>query len=490
MQKLLALDAGTTGVTALLYDEQMTVLGRAYAEFAQHFPRPGWVEHDAADILGAVDQVIAELLGQTDAQQIAAIGITNQRETVFAIDVKTGAVLGRGIVWQDRRTAARCEELRAGEHAELIRNRTGLVIDPYFSATKIEWRLNEDDELRERAQRGEVRFCTVDTLLIHHLTAGESFKTDPTNASRTMLFDIEREVWDEELCEVFGIDSAWLPEVCPSIADFGTTAASVIGAAIPIRGVAGDQQAALFGQGCFESGDLKCTFGTGCFLLLNTGDRCVRSTQGLLTTLAVARDGSTCFAVEGSVFVAGAAIQWLRDGLGLIESAAESETLARSVPSSDGVFLVPAFTGLGAPYWDAEARGAILGISRGTERGHIARAALEAIAFQNAELIEILRDESGLSIDLLLADGGGAANDLTMQLQADFAQLVVARKKEVEATARGAAMLAGIGIGLITDLDSIANGQGASQRFEAELDSPMADERLKGWRASIERVRS
>ena len=489
MPTLVALDAGTTGVTGVLYDEQMNALGRAYREFHQHFPKPGWVEHEASLILRAVDEVLAELLSRPDANDVVALGITNQRETIFAVDVRSGSVRGRGIVWQDRRTASRCQELRASGAADFIRDRTGLVIDPYFSATKIEWMLREDAALRDQASRGEIRFCTVDALVIHHLTGGE-FKTDPTNASRTMLFDIEREEWSRELCQLFGIESTWLPEVCRSSGDFGTTSQAVVGVEIPIRGVAGDQQAALFGQACFQSGDLKCTYGTGCFLLLHTGDQRVQSSAGLLTTLAVDRDGSTCFAIEGSVFVAGAAVQWLRDGLGLIETAEQSEILARTVESSEGVFLVPAFTGLGAPYWDADARAAIVGISRGTNQGHIARATLEAIAFQNAELIEILRTESGLPISSLLADGGGAQNDLTMQLQADFAQLAVVRGAQLEATARGAALLAGLGSGLIADVEAVPKPNQAARVFKPEIDSVCAAGRLSSWRASVERVRS
>ena len=490
MQKLLALDAGTTGVTGILFDAEMRPLLRAYEEFPQSFPEPGWVEHEAHEILGAVDRVLAELLRSPEATDIAAIGITNQRETIFALDRQTGRALRPGIVWQDRRTSERCEALRAGPDPERIRAKTGLVIDPYFSATKIEWMLDNDSALRDRARAGEVGFCTVDTLVIYHLTGGREFVTDPTNASRTMLFDLGRRDWDADLCEIFGVERDWLPEVRASAGAFGTTSEAVAGCELQICGVAGDQQAALFGQGCFEAGDLKCTYGTGCFLLLNTGAERVASDRGLLTTLAVARDGSSAFAVEGSVFVAGAAIQWLRDGLGLIASAEESEELARSVADTGGVFLVPAFTGLGAPYWDADARGALLGITRGTERAQIVRAALESIAFQDAELIELLRSESGLSIGSLLVDGGATANDLLMQMQADFAQLRVARPAQVEATARGAALLAAMGSGLVQDPGEPLGMRAEAQIFEPELDAAVALKRLADWRRAVQRVRS
>ncbi len=490
MEMLLALDAGTTGVTGVIYDVEMRSRLRAYREFPQSFPEPGWVEHDANDILAAVDAVLAELLQSPQGANVVAIGITNQRETVFALDLESGQAIRPGIVWQDRRTADRCEELRDSEAADRIRSLTGLVIDPYFSATKIEWMLAHDSSLRERAAAGWIRFCTVDTLVIHHLTGGGEVVTDPTNASRTMLFDLDRRAWDEGLCELFGVRRDWLAEVRPSAGDFGETSAEVVGRKLPIRGVAGDQQAALFGQGCVDAGALKCTFGTGCFLLLHTGAERVESRRGLLTTLAVAGDGSSAFALEGSIFVAGAALQWLRDGLQLIETASESEQLARSVADTGGVFLIPAFAGLGAPYWDAGARGALLGLTRGTQRAHVARAALEAIAFQNADLIEVLREESGLGVQSLLVDGGASANDLLMELQASFAQVCVSRPRQVEATARGAALLAGIGVGLIRDPSSPLEMREPAQSFEPALRESEAAQRLVEWRAAVQRVRS
>ena len=490
MRTVVALDAGTTGVTAVLFDEDLRPLHRAYREFPQVFPKPGWVEHDCRAILDASDEVLREILDHDEAADVAALGITNQRETVFPMDPGIDEALRPGIVWQDRRTSGRCHALRGGEAEVEIRRRTGLVLDPYFSATKIEWMLGNHGDLRERAEGGGVTFCTVDAMLVQHLTEQEVCATDPTNASRTMLYNIERRDWDPYLCELFGVDLEWLPDVRPSVGDFGTTSIDVIGREIPIRGVAGDQQAALFGQGCWNAGDFKSTYGTGCFLLLHTGAKRVESTHGLLTTLAVARDGTAAFAVEGSIFTGGAVVQWLRDQLRFFDSAEQSEALAASVEHSDGVFLVPAFTGLGAPYWDADARGAILGLTRGTTRAHVARAALESIAFQNAELIDALREESGLEITALRADGGATSNDLLMQLQADLAQVQVLRPQSIEATARGAALLAGLGVGLWRDPSEPAGLRDEATAFEPSIDAAEATARLADWRRAVARVRS
>lgn len=483
---LVALDAGTTGVTCILYDESLRPLARAYREFEQRFPKPGQVEHDARAILDAVDATLEEILALPEASEVAALGVTNQRETIFAKDPAIDECLRAGIVWQDRRTAARCAELRAAGHEELVRSKTGLVLDPYFSATKIEWMLANTPGLVERAQGGGVLFCTVDALVVDHLTEQEVCATDPTNASRTMLYDIERGDWDDELLELFGVRREWLPEVRPSAGDFGTTSSYLLGREIPIRGVAGDQQAALYGQGCTAAGSAKCTFGTGSFLLLNTGQERVRSAGGLVSTLACGPGGAPAFAVEGSVFVAGALIQWMRDELGLMQDAAESEALARSVEDAGGVCIVPAFTGLGAPYWDAEARGAILGLTRGAGRGHLARAALEAIAFQNAELLELLRSESGLPVDSLLADGGASANALLMQLQADLGGCQVRVPADVEATARGAAALAGVSVGLFSEPPAPA---GEVAAYAPALEAAQRAERMGAWRAAVSRVR-
>ena len=487
---LLALDAGTTGVTGLLFDEALQPLARAAREFPQSYPRPGEVEHRAGDILAAVDAVLGELLVLPEARHLVAIGLTNQRETVFALECGSGHALRPGIVWQDRRTAARCGELRDLGHGDLVRRRTGLRCDPYFSATKIEWMLREDANLRRRARAGEVVFATVDALVLHHLTGGAVWATDPTNASRTMLFDVNEGRWDGELCALFGVDPAWLPEVRASSGDFGSTLpARTGGRSLAVRGVAGDQQAALFGQGCFTAGTFKVTYGTGSFLLLHTGAERTNSRRGLLTTRAATADGASAFAMEGSVFISGALVQFLRDQLGFIETAADVEALAREADDAGGIHVVPAFTGLGAPHWDPEARGAILGLTRGSTAAEIARAALEAIALQNAELIEILRAESGLEIASLLADGGAARNDLLMQMQADFAGLEVVRPTEVEATARGAAALAGCGGGLWAD----PPGRGADDprtttRFTSGLGEAERRDRLVGWRAAVERV--
>jgi glycerol kinase len=488
---LLALDAGTTGVSAVLFDSELRPILRGYREFAQHFPRPGWVEHEAAAILGAVDAALGDVLAHPRARHVTVLGLTNQRETVFALERGSARALGRGIVWQDRRTEARCQALREAGHGPGVQRSTGLVLDPYFSATKIEWMLASDPELRRRAQAGEVRFATVDALLLAHLTRGATLATDPTNASRTLLYDIGARRYDPGLCAMFGLEPAWLPEVRASTGDFGHTHPALTGGRVlPIRGVAGDQQAALFGQGCFDAGALKVTFGTGSFLLLNTGAERRNSTRGLLTTLAVGREGQAVFALEGSVFVCGALVQWLRDQLGLVTCASEIEALARSVPDSGGVFVVPAFTGLGAPYWDAGARGAILGLTRGSSRGHLARAALEAMAFQNAELIELLRADSGLGVELLLADGGAAENDLLLQLQADLSGATVRRPANLAATARGAAALAGLGIGLWSDPGAPAALRDDLVDFFPALTRQDRKKRLTAWRSAVRRVRT
>jgi glycerol kinase len=488
---LIALDAGTTGVTAVLFDSDLRPLARSYREFAQRFPRPGWVEHEAPAILAAADRVLGELLEHPRAASAAAIGITNQRETVFALERESGRALRPGIVWQDRRTAERCRALRAAGELERVQGRTGLLIDPYFSATKIEWWLREDEGIRREAESGAVVFATVDALLLAHLCGPRALATEPTNASRTMLYDIERRRWDEGLCELFGLRPEWLPAVGPSSGELGTTLPERTGGRrIAVRGAAGDQQAALFGQGCFDAGSLKATYGTGSFVLLNTGAERVDSRRGLLTTLAVDRRGATCFAIEGSVFVSGAVVQWLRDGLGLVASADEIEALACEVDDTGGVVLVPAFVGLGAPYWDPDARGALLGLTRGSGRAHVARAALEAIAFQIAELIELLREETPFPIEALRADGGAARNDLLMQMQADQAGLRVLRPADVEATARGAAALAGLASGLWSDPEAPEVLREGLREFEPRMDAGERARRLAEWRAAVARVRT
>jgi glycerol kinase len=452
---VLALDQGTTGSTALLVGKSGDVRGRGYAELPQHFPRPGWVEHDPEDIWASVVRAARGALRHAGASgaAIAAIGITNQRETTLLWDRATGRPLARAIVWQDRRTSDRCARLRRAGEAAGIRQRTGLVIDPYFSATKLEWLLAHVRGARALARRGRLAFGTVDSWLIWRLTGGAVHATDPTNASRTMLYHIGRGAWDDSLLEIFGVPRGVLPEVRPSSGAFGVTrGVPGIPDGVPIAGVAGDQQAAMFGQGCVTPGDSKNTYGTGCFFLLQTGRVRIASRSGLITTVACGPDGEATYALEGSVFMAGAAIQWLRDGLGLLGSAAESEAMARSVPDSGGVVMVPAFVGLGAPYWRPDVRGALLGLTRGTTRAHIARATLESMAFQSKDLVDAMARDLGQRairsrMKVLRVDGGAAANDFLMQYQADLLGMRVERPKVIETTALGAGLLAGLGVG-------------------------------------------
>lgn len=447
MTAVLALDQGTTGSTALVVSADGRVLGRGYREFTQHFPSPGEVEHDAEEILRVTVDAAREAIAQAKVTP-DAIGITNQRETVCAWERATGRPVHRAIVWQDRRTAARCAQLEKQKKGALVRSRTGLVLDPYFSATKIEWLLQHVKGLRKRATDGDVVFGTIDSWLIFRLTNGKTFATDHTNASRTMLYDIGKRVWDRDLLRLFGVPRDAVPEVRNSSANFGTAAGEHFGAELPISGVAGDQQAALFGQGCWQPGQAKNTYGTGAFLLLNTGKKRANSKRGLLTTLACGPRGEPVFALEGSVFIAGAAMQWLRDGLGIIARAAESEPLARSVEDTGGVYFVPAFVGLGAPHWEPNARGTIVGLTRGSSRAHLVRAALEAMAFSTKDVLDAMLADAKLTLSSLLVDGGAAANDWLMQFQADVLGVRVARPDLVETTALGAAGLAGLGAGL------------------------------------------
>jgi len=466
-------------------------LAAAQREFPQSYPQPGWVEHDAEQIWESQLATAREALEKAGiaARDLAAIGITNQRETAVVWDRATSMPVAPAIVWQDRRTAGDCDALARRGVGELVRERTGLVLDPYFSATKIAWLLDRDPALRERAVRGELAFGTVDTWLIWKLTGGKSHMTDVTNASRTMLFDIHRLCWDEELCALFGVPMQLLPRVSRSTAEFGTVTVDLFGAPVRICGVAGDQQAALAGQAAFDAGIVKNTYGTGCFAVLNTGATPVRSTNGLLTTIGIGLQDSVQYALEGSVFVAGAAVQWLRDGLGIIESSAEVETLAREVPDSGGVTFVPAFVGLGAPYWDARARGIIGGITRGTTRSHIARATLEAIALQNVEVLEAMQSDYGRPVTELRVDGGAAANDLLMQMQADLLGLPVARPANLETTALGAAYLAGLQAGVWSGLDALRGLRREERRFEPRSDSATREALLRRWKRAVERSR-
>ena len=484
--RILAIDQGTTGTTALLLDARGHVRARGYAELPQHFPRPGWVEHDGEEIWRSVAAAVKQALRAGGAGRIAGVGITNQRETSLLWDRRTGRPVGRAIVWQDRRTHERCQALRrAGLEAE-IRRRTGLVLDPYFSATKLEWMLRADARRRAAARRGQLAFGTVDSWLIWKLTGGAVHATDPTNASRTMLYDIRERRWSEALLSRFGIPSSVLPEVRPSSGDFGSTrGVGFLPDGLPIAGVAGDQQAALFGQGCVAAGESKNTYGTGAFLLLHTGARAVASRSGLLTTVACGPRGEIAYALEGSVFIAGAAMQWLRDGLGLIRRAADSEALARSVPDSGGVVMVPAFVGLGAPHWRADVRGALLGLTRGTTRAHVVRAALESLAFQSCDLVTAMERDSRTRVRRLRVDGGAAANSFLMQLQADLLGVPVERPRVIETTALGAALLAGLGVGFWKSHREVARAREVERVFQPKRNAAWRRSEMARWSAAV-----
>ncbi len=480
---ILAIDQGTTGSTALMLGEDGRIAARAYSEFTQHFPRPGWVEHDAAEIwqvtLGVAREAIAAA-GITGAG-VRAIGITNQRETVVAWDPHTGEPLAPAIVWQDRRTADRCAELRAQGFEALARERCGLTVDPYFSGTKIEWLIRNHPQVRERAV-----FGTIDSWLAFKLTGRHV--TDYSNASRTLLFDIRTLQWDEELCATFGVDPARLPTPVPSSGVIGETPAELLGAPIPVAGMAGDQQAALFGQACHRPGLAKNTYGTGSFVLLNVGGEAPEPAGGLLTTVAWGIGDQVTYALEASVFVAGAAVQWLRDGLGVIESAPETEALARSLESNDGVYFVPALTGLGSPHWDPHARGTIVGLTRGTTRAHLARAALEAIAYQTVDAVDAMRSAVGLELEELHADGGAAENAWLMQYQADMLGVPVVVPEVTETTALGAGMLAGIAVGR-WQMEDVAAAWHERVRYEPSMDSAHRAALLAEWRRSVDCAR-
>jgi glycerol kinase len=485
---VLAIDQGTTGSTVLLIDARGRVRGRGYAELPQHFPKPGWVEHDGGEIwhsvLTAIDRALAR--ARVRRPQIAAIGITNQRETVLLWDRVTGRPVGRAIVWQDRRTADRCAALqRRGLEAD-VRRRTGLVLDPYFSATKLEWMFQNTQGLRARARRGRLAFGTVDAWLLWKLTAGRVHATDPTNASRTLLYHIGKRRWDERLLDLFGVPASVMPRVMTSSGEFGRThGVPLLPDGIPVAGIAGDQQAALFGQGCVTAGRSKNTYGTGCFLLLHTGRERIASRAGLLTTVACGPRGEPAYALEGSVFIAGAAIQWLRDGLGILANAAESESHARSVPDNAGVYFVPAFVGLGTPYWEPEARGTITGLTRGTTRAHLVRAALESMAYSSTELLRTMAQAGRLQVPVLRVDGGASANDWLMQFQADVMGIPVERPDLVETTALGAAGLAGLGVGLWRTREEFLSGRKFT-RFEPRMSPPDRESALEAWHRSVD----
>jgi len=498
MSAVLAIDQGTTGSTALVFSQEGAVLGRAYREFAQYYPNPGWVEHDPEEIWAVSCAVMAEALHNSgiDPGVVAAIGIANQRETAVVWDRSTGVPVHRAIVWQSRQTAGICARLRSEDLEPTFRERTGLLLDPYFSGSKIRWILDRDPELQRRAEAGELAFGTVDSWLLWKLTggrknAGALHRTDPSNASRTLLYNIHQQAWDPELCELLNVPLAMLPEVRSSAGIFGETdRIEGIPSGIPIAGIAGDQQAALYGQGCWEPGQAKNTYGTGCFLLMNMGLKHPVSRHGLLTTLCCDAYGAPAYALEGSIFVAGAAVQWLRDELRLIEDAAESAELAAQVEDNEGVYLVPAFAGLGAPYWDPEARGAIFGLTRGSGRAHLARAALESIAYQTRDIVDVMKQESGIAMSELRVDGGASSNDFLMQFQADILGVAVDRPDLIETTAAGCAALAGLAVGVWSSPEELNRARGRDCLFEPAMSESRREQLYAGWKQAVSRVRS
>ena len=484
---MMALDAGTTSNRCILFDRQGNICAVAQKEFTQIFPQPGWVEHDAEEIFATqleVAQMALRNLGR-NANNVAAIGITNQRETTVVWNKYTGRPVYNAIVWQCRRTAPLCQQLQQEGLTETIRSKTGLVIDPYFSATKLAWILDNVPDARAQAERGELLFGTVDTWLIWKLTGGRVHVTDYSNASRTMLFNIHTLQWDDEILRRLNIPKSMLPQAVPSSMVYGKTEAAFFGAPIPIAGAAGDQQAALFGQTCFAPGEAKCTYGTGAFVLMNTGQQPMSSQNGLVTTIAWGLDGKVNYALEGSIFVAGAAIQWLRDELRFIESAADSEYMARKVPDTNGCFVVPAFTGLGAPHWDAYARGTILGLTRGVNKNHIIRATLDSITYQVNDVLTSMASDAGIGLESLKVDGGAAANNYLMQTQADITDVPVLRPKCVETTAMGAAYLAGLAVGYWKDLNEIRANWGQDRLFTPAMEAAARRNRLRDWTRAV-----
>ena len=489
---ILALDQGTTSTRAIVFDPAGTPLASAQKELTQIYPDDGWVEHDPELIWSDSLLVSAQALEKAGirARELAALGITNQRETTILWDRESGRPIHNALVWQDRRTAGHCRELKEQGAEEMVREKTGLLLDPYFSATKIAWLLDNVDGARARAEAGRLAFGTVESFLINRLTGGASHLTDVTNASRTLLFNLKTQDWDPELLDLFRIPPAILPRICDNAADFGRTRAGLLGAEVALAGSAGDQQAALIGQACFEPGLIKSTYGTGCFALMNTGPKPMASAHQLLTTVAYRVGKETAFALEGSIFIAGAALQWLRDGLGILDRAAQSEAMASAVESSGGVYLVPAFTGLGAPYWDPEARGAIVGLTLSTNRNHIVRAALEAQGFQTRDLLAAMAADAGLEPARLRVDGGLTANDWACGFLADSTGLTVERPRVTETTALGAAILAGLAVGLYGSLKEAAQTWQRDRLFEPRMDPAMRDELYQGWLRAVARVRS
>ncbi len=486
---LLAIDQGTSSSRAVLYDHETRVVASAQQEFPQHYPQPGWVEHDPEDIWRSVEAVVRETIAEVDAAEITGIGITNQRETTVIWERGSGRPIHNAIVWQDRRTADRCEELRGRGAESDVTSKTGLKLDPYFSATKIAWLLDNVDGARQRAENGELAFGTIDTFLLWRLTDGVVHATDATNASRTLLFDIHDQRWDADLCELFRVPEAVLPEVFDCAADFGTTSRELFGAELPVCGVAGDQQAALIGQSGFANGTTKSTYGTGCFVIANTGNQALTSHNQLLTTVANRLDGQVTYGLEGSVFVAGSAVQWLRDELGLIASASETEAIARETGVVEDVVVVPAFAGLGAPYWDPHARGAVLGLTRGSGRNEVVTATLQAIALQTFDLVDAMADD-GIRPSVIRVDGGMVGNDWFLQFLADILDIAVERPENVESTVLGAAYLAALARGVIASIEATAGLWQCERRFEPQMQAGLRDRLLAGWAAAINRARS
>jgi glycerol kinase len=487
---VMALDQGTTSSRGIIFDENGTIKGVTNREFTQIYPKPGWVEHDPMEIWGSQIGVAKEVLEKSglSPSDIAAIGITNQRETTIVWDKNTGKPVYNAIVWQCRRTAPICDELKEKGLTEKIREKTGLVIDAYFSGTKVKWILDNVEGAREKAEKGELLFGNVDTWLIWNLTGGKVHVTDYSNASRTMLFNIHTLDWDDEILAELNIPRAMLPKPMPSSHVYGYTTTEVFGGEVPIAGDAGDQQAALFGQACYSPGMAKNTYGTGCFMLMNTGEKAVASESGLLTTIAWGVNGKVEYALEGSIFIAGAVVQWLRDELRILDNAAQSEELATKVEDNNGVYLVPAFVGLGAPYWDMYARGTIVGLTRGAKREHIVRAALESICYQTRDVLEAMQKDSGITLKSLKVDGGAVANNFLMQFQSDILGVPVDRPKVIETTALGAAYLAGLAVGYWKDKDDIAAKWQIDRTFEPEMDSETRDNLYKGWKKAVERA--
>ncbi|SFQ26117.1 glycerol kinase GlpK [Salibacterium halotolerans] len=485
---MLALDQGTTSSRAIFFNESGEIVKTAQKEFTQYFPHPGWVEHDASEIWGGILAVIATALTEADIepQQIAGIGITNQRETTVIWDKHTGKPIYNAVVWQSRQTEDICRELRDQNLNETFRNKTGLLLDPYFSGTKVKWILDNVEGARERAENGDLLFGTIDTWLIWKLSGGQAHVTDYSNASRTLMYNIHELQWDDELLDILGVPKSMLPEVHPSSEVYANTVDHhFFGESVPIAGAAGDQHAALFGQACFEKGMAKNTYGTGCFMLMNTGEEAIQSDNGLLTTLAWGLDGKVEYALEGSIFVAGSAVQWLRDGLHMLNDASESEGLAQKVDSTDGAYVVPAFAGLGTPYWDSDVRGAVFGLTRGTEKEHFVRATLESLGYQTKDVLNAMEEDAGIEVSTLRVDGGAVKNDFLMQFLSDILDIPVERPEVNETTALGAAYLAGLAVGYWNSRDDIARNWKVDERTEPEMDDSRRENLYNGWQKAV-----